>query len=214
VDPLEVTGKFGPDPIRYYLLKEVPLDRDGDFTWDLFIERYNTELANDLGNLVSRTVTMAARYFEGALPAKTSLAADGPDGELRATAERALADYRTAFEAFHVDDAIAAAWTLVRRANQYIEETQPFKLAKDPAQHARLGDVLNALLESVRISALLLTPIMPRLCARIRAAIRCATPEEALSLDQARWDPEAFRPAGALAKPEPLVPRIDTSAAG
>ena len=90
VEPLEVTAKFGPDPLRYYLLKEVPLDRDGDFTWDLFIERYNTELANDLGNLVSRTVSMAVKYFGGEMPAVCSIEASGPDADLRSTAEAAI----------------------------------------------------------------------------------------------------------------------------
>ncbi len=210
VEPLDVTEKFGPDPIRYYLLKEVPLDRDGDFTWDLFIERYNTELANDLGNLVSRSITMAVKYFEGALPETCSLESAGPDAELKATAERAVADYRAGFEALELDAAIAAVWSLLRRANQYIEETAPWKLAKDEAQRDRLATVMNALVESVRLSALLLTPIMPGKCADIRERLHMATAEDALTLDDARWAPLEFRPAEALTKPAPLFPRVES----
>jgi methionyl-tRNA synthetase len=209
VEPLEVTAKFGPDPLRYYLLKEVPLDRDGDFTWDLFIERYNTELANDLGNLVSRTVSMAVKYFGGEMPAVCSLEASGPDADLRATAEAATAGCRAGFESLAVDEAIAAAWSLVRRANQYIEETAPWKLAKDPAAADRLATVMNALLESVRIAALLLTPVIPGKCAEIRARLKSGVAEAGLALDQARWAPLDFRPASTLERPEPLFPRID-----
>ena len=212
VEPLEVTRTFGPDPLRYYLLKEVPLDRDGDFTWDLFIERYNTELANDLGNLVSRSVTMAVKYFDGDLPAVYEPEGSGPDAELEETAKRAVERYTRAFESLAVDQAIAAAWTLVRRANQYIEETAPWKLAKDASQRERLATVLNALVESVRLSALLLTPILPGKCAEIRERLRQPADEEALSLADARWAPLAYRPAAALTRPAPLFPRVDTGA--
>jgi len=209
LQPLEVTKDYGPDPVRYYLLKEVPLDRDGDFTWDLFIERYNTELANDLGNLVSRSMAMVVKYFGGDLPDTVSLEDSGPDAELKATAEKAVIDYADAFERLAVHEAIAAAWTLVRRANQYIEETAPFKLAKDESQRDRLATVLGALYESVRITALLLTPVIPGLCGRIRDTILQSN--EGLHLDQARWDPAAFRPQGTLQKPKPLVPRIESA---
>jgi methionyl-tRNA synthetase len=207
VDPLEAAEKFGPDPLRYYLLKEVPLDRDGDFTWGLFIERYNTDLANDLGNLVSRTVTMAVKYFDGVLPG--NLEPEGPDLALAGAAAGAAAAYRRHFEAHAVDKAITAVWALIRAANRYIEETAPFRLAKDDAQRGRLGTVLNHLLESVRLTALLLTPIMPEKCAMIRETIRQAPPEDALTLDDARWDPLAYRPADPLAKPSPHFPRIE-----
>jgi len=206
VDPLEIVEKFGADPLRYYLLKEVPLDRDGDFTWDLFVERYNTELANDLGNLVSRTVTMAVKYFDGILP----MPKPGEGAELQAAAEETVASHRAAFDRLAVHEAIAAVRALLRRANQYIEETAPFKLAKDPALRGELAAVLNALLESVRLSALLFTPVMPGLCGQIRDVIRSHVTGPELSLNQARWAPEAFRPSSPLEKPAPLVPRIDS----
>jgi methionyl-tRNA synthetase len=182
----------------------VPLDRDGDFTWDLFIERYNTELANDLGNLVSRTVAMAVKYFGGDLPATAP--EGGPEAELAGVAETAVADYRAAFERLAVHEAIGAAWTILRRANQVIEETAPWALAKDESQRDRLAGVMNALLESVRLAALLLAPIMPEKTAGIRERIRM---EAEPTLDDARWDPAGFRPAGTLEKPAPLFPRIE-----
>jgi methionyl-tRNA synthetase len=207
VDPLEVAATAGPDPLRFYLLKEVPLDRDGDFTWDLFIERHNTELANDLGNLVSRAATMAVRYFEGDLPPVCALPEPG-DADLVRTAESAVEAYRAAFDRYAVDEAIAAAWTLVRRANRYIEETSPWKLAKD-GDRDRLASVLNALLESVRLVALLLTPVMPRKCDEIRRRLSEPDGSGPLSLAGARWDPLGFRPARRLEKPDPLFPRIE-----
>ena len=202
VDPLDITDQVGADPLRYYVLKEIPLDRDGDFTWDLFIERYNTELANDLGNLVSRTATMTVKYFDGALPEP-----QGKGGPLASTVAGAVERYHGAFRKLAVDQAIAAAWEIVRRANRYIEETAPWQLAKDPAQEQELGGVLNDLVESVRVAALLLTPIMPELCEKIREAIRM--PRDA-GLNDARWAPTEFRPQGPLEKPSPLVPRINS----
>jgi methionyl-tRNA synthetase len=124
-----------------------------------------------------------------------------------ATAKQAVDDHRAAFERLAVHEAIAAVWTLVRRANQYIEETAPWKLAKNPEDEGRLGSVMNALLESVRLAALLLTPVMPGKCAEIRGRLKAETGH--LSMKQARWDPAAFRPAAPLERPDPLFPRIE-----
>jgi methionyl-tRNA synthetase len=148
---------------------------------------------------------MAVKYFEGTVP---EIYAPAPlDADLERVAEKAIAAYREGFERHAPDTAIAATWSLIRRANQYIEETAPWNLAKDPAQKDRLATALNAMLEAVRLSALLLTPIMPGKCARIREGLHASggTP----TLEDARWAPLEFRPRQALTRPEPLFPRID-----
>lgn len=209
VDPLSLAQQVGPDALRYYLLKEVPLDRDGDFTWELFIERYNSELANDLGNLVSRTAAMAGKYFPGRVPPWEPLGDDGVDGELRAVVDEALPAYRRAFESLAVHDGIAATRRIVRRANQFIEETAPWALARDPARERRLAAVLCALVETIRLAGTLIGPVMPRKSEQILTAIQMPPAGRAANLDELRWEPEARRPAAPLARVEALFPRIE-----
>lgn len=209
VDPLDLVGRVGPDALRYYLLREVPLDRDGEFTWELFIDRYNSELANDLGNLVSRSAAMAEKYFAGELPAGPQIGTDGIDGELRAVVDEALPAYREAFEALAVHDAIAAMRRIVRRANQFIEETAPWALAKDPAQADRLAAVLNALVEAVRLAGTLIAPIMPSKSEQILSAIQMPADTRVRNLDELRWEPASRRPQAPLGRVQAIFPRIE-----
>ncbi|MFZ5877693.1 MAG: methionine--tRNA ligase [Nitrospirota bacterium] len=155
VDPGAVTAEFGVDPFRYFVLREVPFGQDGDFSRDALIGRYNSDLANDLGNLVSRTLTMIERYAGGRLPGQ------GPDDgfeELVAAADREVDNSLAAFQ-FH--RALQEIWVVVDRANRYIESSAPWSLAKDPAQRVRLDDVLYALAETLRHVARLISPFMP-----------------------------------------------------
>ena len=150
VDPLDAADRFGPDPLRLYLAKEIPYGGDGDFTWERFEEKYNADLANNLGNLVNRVASMTERYQQGA---------DSRDRRRRrwpAIAAESVAAYRAAMNVHALHEGAAAAFRLVSAANNYIAETQPWALAKDPAKADRLNGVLADTAEAVRIAATLL----------------------------------------------------------
>ena len=160
VDPLDAADRFGPDPLRLYLAKEIPYGGDGDFTWERFEEKYNADLANNLGNLVNRVASMTERYQGG------RVAATG-GGALAAIAAHSVAAYRTAMDVHALHDGAAAAFRLVSAANNYIAETQPWALAKDPSKAGQLNGALADTAEAVRIAAVLLSPIMPASSAEI-----------------------------------------------
>ena len=150
---------FGVDAVRYYLLSEMPHAADGSITYETMIERYNSDLANTIGNLVNRTVAMQNKYFDGVVQAP-----DCPgefDEDLKALALRTLDDVDKYISEYKMSDSVACVLTLARRLNKYIDETMPWALAKDEAQRARLGTVLYNLLEGIRFLAVLLTPYMP-----------------------------------------------------
>ncbi|KPJ61190.1 MAG: hypothetical protein AMJ46_02450 [Latescibacteria bacterium DG_63] len=208
VNPLDVADKFGPDPLRYYLLREVPLDRDGDFSWELFIERYNSDLANDLGNLLSRTLAMIARYNGGLV--EDIFIGDEKTGELRAVAESSISDYVAAMGNYEIDRAVQSTWKLIRRANQFIEETTPWQLAKEQSNRKQLLSVLNALLECVRIIAVLLFPIMPGKSKEIWENARLSGSPDKEILRSLSWNEKVVDAGRKVAQVEPLFPRIST----
>jgi methionyl-tRNA synthetase len=158
-DPDEMADMFGVDGVRYAVLAEVPFDRDANVTLDGFVRRYNADLANDLGNLVNRTVSMSARYLEGRLPSVAD-ASQPVDLELRAAAERAVADYHGAMELRHLDEALAAVMALAGAANGYAEGQAPWSLNK-AGESERVGQVLAVMAEACRILAHLLAPVAP-----------------------------------------------------
>ena len=160
VDPFEMVDEFGADAVRYYLVREIPFDQDGVFSWESFYNRYNADLANDLGNLVQRTTSMVSRYFDGVLPAPGD--ATSLDESLREVAQHAVEGAERGLESWDLDAALDSIWTLVTRANQYIEENAPWVLAKDADQRERLGSVLYNVTEAVRILAVLLGPYVPQ----------------------------------------------------
>ena len=165
----ELVELFGADAVRYYLLSEMPHANDGSLTYETFIERYNTDLANILGNLVNRTVAMANKYFGGSLPCKTC--AGDFDDELKAAALNAVPAMTKAIDEFRMADAVAEVIALAKRCNKYIDETLPWALAKDEAQHDRLSTVLYNLVESIRFLAVLLGPIIPETAEKIFSQI-------------------------------------------
>ena len=158
---------FGVDAVRYFVLHEMPFDNDGQITWELVAERFNTDLANVLGNLVSRTVAMIDKYFGGSVVKSLPANEEDPDGEFKATVTGAAAKVCAKADELRIADAISEIFNVFRRANKYIDETMPWALAKDESKKARLNDVLYNLSEAIQIGASLLDSFMPDTSAKI-----------------------------------------------
>lgn len=160
---------FGVDAVRYYLLSEMPHASDGSITYATLIERYNSDLANTIGNLVNRTIAMQKKYFDGVIQPNDT--AEPLDDEVKALAVKTLADVDKCFNEYKIADSIECILTLARRLNKYIDETMPWALAKDESKKARLGAVLYNLLEGIRYLAILLKPYMPDTSKKILAQL-------------------------------------------
>jgi len=208
VNPLDVTDKFGADPLRYYLLREVPLDRDGDFSWELFIERYNADLANDLGNLLSRTLAMLVRYNAGRV--EDVAMGGGKVSELKSLAGDCISEYLKLMERYEIDAAVQSTWKLIRRANQLIEETAPWQLAKEPSKKQTLLSVLNCLMECIRVISILLVPIMPAKAGEIWTSAGFNGSPGDVRIESLRWSDKVVEAGRTVAQPAPLFPRIAT----
>ena len=161
---------FGVDAVRYFVLHEMPFDNDGSITWELVCERFNTELANVLGNLVSRTIAMIDKYFGGTVVRSSVENEQDPDAEFKATITKTAEKVRAKADELRIADAISEVFTLFRRANKYIDETMPWALAKDESKKSRLNDVLYNLAEAIQIGASLLDSFMPETSAKIFTA--------------------------------------------
>ncbi len=161
---------FGVDAVRYFVLHEMPFDNDGQITWELVCERFNTELANVLGNLVSRTIAMIDKYFGGTVVNSLPANEEDPDAEFKATVTGIVEKVKAKADELRIADAISEVFTLFRRANKYIDETMPWALAKDESKKSRLNDVLYNLAEAIQIGASLLDSFMPETSAKIFAA--------------------------------------------
>ncbi|MCI6087227.1 MAG: methionine--tRNA ligase [Absicoccus porci] len=166
----DLVDAFGVDAVRYYCLHEMPFAQDGTITWPLIIERINSDLANILGNLVSRSIAMSNKYFDGQI---TNPGVSEPvDQELIDLAESTLAKVTEKMDDFHVGDALDEIFTLLRRTNKYIDQTEPWVLAKDPEKKDRLATVLYNLLESIRFSGVLLSSFLPETSEKILDALQ------------------------------------------
>ena len=219
LDPNDFVAAFGTDGARYVALREVPFDRDAEVSWDGFVRRYNADLANDFGNLVNRTVSMANRYLDGERPAPQADPAAPPAAAWASTLERV----RTAIDACLLHEALAALWDFVGTANKQIDADQPWVLAKaakegDEAAAARLRLVLGDLIEACRLIALAAAPFLPTTAPKVLAQLGYAWPYADDGnggpplLDELRWGAHAGD-AGTLTAPEPLFPRLETETA-
>ena len=206
VSPLDVVDIYGADSLRYFMLREVVYGQDGDFTFERFIERYNSDLANDLGNLVSRTLTMIHRYLGGSLPEGAKQGEGSLSGEFRAHFDR----WRDSIECYELSIACDTAWEYIRKANRFIEEQAPWNLAKDPAKHDELVTVLYDLASVLGGVAVMLFPYIPSSAAVIWRTLGYDSSAGPLESFVAAGDTVITAPAGVkFDKPEPLFPRIE-----
>ena len=209
IDPVELVDKYGSEAVRYYLLREVPATADSDFTSERFESRYNSDLANDLGNLLNRAVSMINRYRQGHVPAPDE--PDDLDNELIAVANSVSAPYDAAMNDYDPQEALAAVWKLVTRANRYVEQSAPWTLASkakegDSAPAQRLDSVLYNLAESLRLLAVYLAPFLPETAERMLSQLGLEV--LALGLQSANRAWGLTSPGTTVGKPAPLFPRL------
>ncbi|MBO4693472.1 MAG: methionine--tRNA ligase [Clostridia bacterium] len=197
----ELAEMFGADAVRYYLLSEIPFTQDGTITYESFIGKYNTDLANTLGNLVNRSIAMAGKYFDGTVDSLGK--SDALDNELKAFTADAVKKYTENMELYHNADAVAAIMSLAKRSNKYIDETAPWLLAKSEDDKDRLKAVLYNLLECIRILGILIYPAMPECSDKIKALI--GTDEDALTFGAVN--------SYTVGEAKPLFARIDAEKA-
>ena len=206
VDPIALIEEFGADAIRYFLLREITLGQDGNISRDALINRINSDLANDLGNLLHRTLSMAKKYRAGVIVKGTGETAF--DASLEEMAAETVKMYTAQMEAMELSPAIRTVWAFIARTNKYIDETAPWTLAKDEAKAGQLDSVLYHLVEALHIASILIAPFMPVTARRIHAQLGFADDFDAVQLaDIAQWG--SITDGHTVGTAEQLFPRIE-----
>ena len=208
IDPLALIDEFGADAIRYFLLREIVFGNDGNFSRDALITRINSDLANDLGNLLHRTVSMIEKYHGGVVT--NAGVSEDVDEDLQALVKTTVANFEKDMDAMEINSAIKGVWALISRANKYIDETGPWILAKDEAKAARLQTVMYNLAETLRVVAILVAPFIPSTSPKIYTQLGLEVPAEFLLTDAEFGKMESTK----VQKGEPLYPRIEIAEDG
>jgi methionyl-tRNA synthetase len=208
INPLDVVAKYGADPMRYFMAREVVFGKDGDFSWEQFINRYNSELANDLGNLLSRATNMVRQYLGGRVPEPGERAAS--DGQLKGSLGRAREGYFKAMDGFEIHNGLSEVFAVVRDANRYIEEKAPWALVKKPEGKPEAAAVLFDVCEVLRGTAVLLSPFMPAKSQEIWGALGLPGDIAAARFDQAlAWKESWAGASPGMGEAKSLFPRIE-----
>ncbi|GIU98037.1 MAG: hypothetical protein KatS3mg013_1840 [Actinomycetota bacterium] len=205
IHPFELIDRFGTDSYRYYFMREVRFGEDGSFSWESMLERHNADLANGLGNLASRVLAMLETSFGGVVPEPRSAGVEEDLPDVVASAVAAVDEHMLALR---IQQGLAAIWTIVDRANGYLVERQPWKLAKDPARRDELAGVLYASVELLRILAILIRPVMPGAAERLWEQLGIVEPLDGRRVPRdVAWG--GLRPGTRTVRGGPLFPRIE-----
>ena len=203
LDLRDAIGRYGPDAFRYFLMREVPFDGDGNFSWERFEQRYNADLANALGNLASRTISMVERYFDGTVP-------KGARNEIDEADAKDLEAYHASIgpRGFLLHDALKALWQTVARGNEYVDRQAPWKLAKDPANRAELESTLATLVRQLARQAVYLFPFIPGKAEELWKSLGAPGALEEMRFDRVeKLDPTGWK----VEKAAPLFPKAQAA---